>query len=65
MSLGADEEKAKEFKVYPIGYVRKTDDKTTIVLHKKYEPALLRMEKQSEKPASAQGMPSYFRRWTC
>jgi tRNA-Thr(GGU) m(6)t(6)A37 methyltransferase TsaA len=48
LSLGADEEKPKEFKVHPIGYVRKTDDKTTIVLDKKYEPGLLRMEKQSE-----------------
>jgi tRNA-Thr(GGU) m(6)t(6)A37 methyltransferase TsaA len=48
LSFGADEEKPKEFKVHPIGYVRKTEDKTTIVLDKKYEPGLLRMEKQSE-----------------
>ncbi len=48
VSLGDDEETPKEFKVHPIGYVRKTDDKTTIVLEKKYEPGLLRMEKQSE-----------------
>ena len=48
VSLGDDEEKPKEFKVHPIGYVRKTENKTTIVLDKKYEPGLLRMEKQSE-----------------
>ncbi len=46
--FGADEAKQKEFKVYPIGYVRKTDSKTTIVLDKKYEPGLLRMEQQAE-----------------
>ena len=48
VSFGDDEKKSKEFKVHPIGYVRKTDDKTTIVLDKKYEPGLLRMENQSE-----------------
>ncbi len=48
VSLGDEEEKAKEFIVHPIGYVRKADGKTTIVLDKKYEPGLLRMEKQSE-----------------
>jgi tRNA-Thr(GGU) m(6)t(6)A37 methyltransferase TsaA len=48
MSFGADEEKAKKFKVHPIGYIRKMDDKTTIVLEKKYEPGLLRMEQQKE-----------------
>ena len=37
----------KEFKVYPIGYVRKADDRTTIELEKKYQPGLLRMEKLS------------------
>ena len=47
-SFGDDEEKPREFKVHPIGYVRKTDDKTTIVLDKKYEPGLLRMDEQSE-----------------
>jgi tRNA-Thr(GGU) m(6)t(6)A37 methyltransferase TsaA len=36
---------AKEFKVYPIGYVRKADARTTIVLDKKYEPALLGVDK--------------------
>ena len=48
VSFGADEATQKEFKVHPIGYVRKTENKTTIVLDKKYEPGLLRMEKQSE-----------------
>ena len=48
VSFGADEATQKEFKVHPIGYVRKTESKTTIVLDKKYEPGLLRMEKQSE-----------------
>ena len=48
VSFADDEAKQKEFKVHPIGYVRKTEDKTTIVLDKKYEPGLLRMENQSE-----------------
>ena len=48
VSFGGDEKKSKEFKVHPIGYVRKTDARTTIVLDKKYEPGLLRMENQSE-----------------
>ena len=32
------------FTVYPIGYVRKADGKTTIVLEKKYQPGLLGLE---------------------
>ncbi len=36
---------AQEFKVFPIGYVRKADGRTTIVLDKKYEPALLGVDK--------------------
>ena len=48
MSLGDDVDKPQEFRLYPIGHVRKTADKTTIVLDKKYEPGLLRMEKLSE-----------------
>ncbi len=48
ISRGGDEEKPKQFAVHPIGYVRKIDDKTTIVLDKKYEPGLLRMEHLSE-----------------
>ncbi len=47
-SFGDDEQKPKDFKVHSIGYVRKAEGKTTIVLDKKYEPGLLRMEKQSE-----------------
>ncbi|NLF73360.1 MAG: SAM-dependent methyltransferase [Candidatus Anammoximicrobium sp.] len=39
---------AKEFKVCPIGYVRKADERTSIVLDKKYEPALLGVDKLSE-----------------
>ncbi len=31
----------KEFTVYPIGYVRKAEGRTTIVLEEKYRPALL------------------------
>jgi len=48
ISFGGSEEKPKEFKVYPIGYIKKTVDKTLVVLDKKYEPGLLRMDKQSE-----------------
>lgn len=48
LSFGADEEKPKEFKVTPIGYIKKPDGKTLIVLDKRYEPGLLRMEKRSE-----------------
>ena len=48
MLFGSDEGEPQEFKVHPIGYVRKADGKTTIVLDKKYEPGLLRMETQSE-----------------
>jgi len=36
---------AKEFTVYPIGYVRKAEGRTTIVLDKKYQPALLGVDK--------------------
>jgi tRNA-Thr(GGU) m(6)t(6)A37 methyltransferase TsaA len=39
---------AKEFSVHPIGYVRKAEGRTTIVLDKKYQPGLLRFEKLSE-----------------
>ena len=35
------------YDVYPIGYVRKTKDRTRIVLKEEYEPGLLRMEQQS------------------
>ncbi len=39
---------AKEFKVYPIGYVRKADGRSTIVVNKKFLPALLGVDKLSE-----------------
>ncbi len=48
VSIGDDDEESGEFTVRPIGYVRQVDGKTMIVLAKKYEPGLLRMEKQSE-----------------
>jgi tRNA-Thr(GGU) m(6)t(6)A37 methyltransferase TsaA len=38
---------AKPFTVYPIGWVRKTDGHTTIVVDKKYQPALLGLEEFS------------------
>lgn len=38
----------REFSVYPIGYVRKAEGRTTIVLDKKYQPGLLRFERLSE-----------------
>ena len=47
-SFAGDAVKPDAFKVYPIGYVRKTDGKTTIVLDKTYEPALLGMEEQDD-----------------
>ncbi len=31
----------KQFTVYPIGWVRKADGRTTVVVDKKYQPALL------------------------
>jgi len=47
-SSGSSEEKPKEFKVRPIGYVRVEGDRTLIVLDKKYEAGLLGMDKLSE-----------------
>jgi len=38
----------KKFTVYPIGWVRKAEGRTTIVVDKKYEAGLLGMEKCSE-----------------
>lgn len=35
---------ATEFKVWPIGYVKKADDHTLIVLDKQYQPGLLGLE---------------------
>jgi tRNA-Thr(GGU) m(6)t(6)A37 methyltransferase TsaA len=48
VSIGSNETDAKEFKVKTIGHIRKADGKVMIVLDKKYEPGLLRMEQQSE-----------------
>ncbi|MBN1855104.1 MAG: SAM-dependent methyltransferase [Pirellulales bacterium] len=47
-SLSRDQDKPKEFKVHPIGYVKVEGGQTFIVLDKKYEPGLLRMDKLSE-----------------
>jgi tRNA-Thr(GGU) m(6)t(6)A37 methyltransferase TsaA len=46
---GADREPevAKQFIVYPIGWVRKTDGRTTIIVDKKYEAGLLGLEQFS------------------
>ncbi|MBN2296579.1 MAG: tRNA (N6-threonylcarbamoyladenosine(37)-N6)-methyltransferase TrmO [Pirellulales bacterium] len=41
-------EKPKEFKVYPIGYVRKSQGKTTIVVDKKFQAGLMGLEKFPE-----------------
>jgi tRNA-Thr(GGU) m(6)t(6)A37 methyltransferase TsaA len=45
---GDSTEVLKEFKVYPIGYVRKSEGRTTIVIDKKYQPALHRLDQLSE-----------------
>jgi len=47
--IGADAQSklAKQFTVYPIGWVRKTEGRTTIVVDKKYQPALLGLEQFS------------------
>lgn len=44
----AQQKMVKEFTVYPIGYVRKAEGRTTIVLDEEYQPGLLRFEKLSE-----------------
>ena len=44
----AQQKVVKAFSVYPIGYVRKAEGRTTIVLDRKYEPGLLRFEKLSD-----------------
>ena len=48
--LGAADEgekPPKQFTVYPIGWVRKAEGRTTIVVDKKYQPALMGLEKFS------------------
>jgi len=46
----ADEEQQvnKKFTVYPIGWVRKTEGRTTIVVDKKYQEGLLGLDKFQE-----------------
>ena len=39
-----EQEAAKQFTVYPIGWVRKAEDRTTIVLEKKYERGLVGLD---------------------
>ncbi len=51
VSILADEtskDSKVRFEVHPIGWVRKTDGKTRIVLEKKYQPGLLGVDKLSE-----------------
>ena len=43
----AQAEVVTEYTVHPIGYVRKTEDRTTIVVEEKYKPGLLRMGRLS------------------
>ncbi len=42
------EQAVKQFTVHPIGWVRKAEGRTTIVVDKKYQPALLGLEQFSE-----------------
>ena len=44
----ARQKKAKKFTVYPIGWVRKTGGRTTIVVDKKYQAGLLGLDKFPE-----------------
>ncbi|PLX45210.1 MAG: tRNA (N6-threonylcarbamoyladenosine(37)-N6)-methyltransferase TrmO [Hyphomicrobiales bacterium] len=44
----ADQEKTRMFSVHPIGYVRKAEGKTRIVLDKAYQPGLLGLERLEE-----------------
>jgi len=50
LALPAEGESPKKttYEVHPIGWVRKTDDRTTIVVDKKYQDALLGVDKLSE-----------------
>ena len=47
---GADDdlEEVKKFTVYPIGWIRKAEGRTTIVVDKKYQAGLLGLEKFPE-----------------
>jgi tRNA-Thr(GGU) m(6)t(6)A37 methyltransferase TsaA len=48
MGARSNEQRPREFKVHPIGSIKTEGERTFIVLEKKYEPGLLRMDKQSE-----------------
>ena len=37
-----------KFRLYPIGWIRKTKNKTRIILYKKYQPGLMGIEKLGE-----------------
>jgi tRNA-Thr(GGU) m(6)t(6)A37 methyltransferase TsaA len=43
-----EQEVVKKFTVYPIGWIRKTEGRTTIVVDKKYQAGLLGLEKFPE-----------------
>ncbi len=43
-NLAAAQEKPTEFRLHPIGHVKKSEDGTRIVLDKKYQPGLLGVE---------------------
>ena len=43
-SLHAADDHPAEFKMHPIGHVKKSEDRTLIVLDKKYQPGLLGVE---------------------
>lgn len=47
-NANAEEQQMKQFVVHPIGWVRKSEDRTTIVVDEKYQPALLGLD-QFEK----------------
>jgi tRNA-Thr(GGU) m(6)t(6)A37 methyltransferase TsaA len=47
LSAGSKQIKKAQFTLYPIGKIVKKDDKTMIVLDKKYQPGLLGLDKQS------------------
>jgi tRNA-Thr(GGU) m(6)t(6)A37 methyltransferase TsaA len=42
--MATESETTVEFKIQPIGHVKKTDDRTFIVLDKKYQPGLLGLD---------------------
>lgn len=45
---GNNKAQPKTFSIHPIGYVRKSAGKTTIVLDKKYQPGLLGIDRKKE-----------------